>query len=352
MAQPQPDKPSWHVRIRRTRGGEPEGAGVACSSSRVITCAHVLSDDDESPAGNVFVDFPPYEYAPAMVPAKVVAWFPPGPDPADDVAVLELALPPGLAVESAPFSGSESAAHHPFSARGFPAGHDGSVLVTGVVVGGGAAGWVQLQAAEGGFPVEGGFSGAPIWDETQGAVIGLITAKDLARGNRTGYGITVEALRRRELLPEPRVIVYLEIRNPDGGTVRNYPLLTDRERRTPTTIGSRAPGYLVPDIVLEVDPGSWVSRGEHCRLEFDERRWRLTDAGSRNGTFVRRRGTGSLERVADAAGLQSGDVICIRAAAAGTGFRYWELEFHDPHQTPVIRDQSAPPRPGVGGPEG
>ena len=253
-------------------------------------------------------------------------------DMTGDIAVLKLTRPPP-AEEPAPMYRAEGAAGHAFTARGFPPGHDNGVLAHGQIIGHVAAEWLQLEAASSrGFPLTEGFSGAPIWDEELGAVVGVVVARDRVGQARTAYGIPVEVLRGYwSDLPEPQVIVHLELRNPDGEKIGNYPLHTDCWSRTPVVIGRREPGYPPPDLVIEPDPQRWVSR-EHCRLDLAARRWRLTDT-STNGTFVRRRGMVRLTRVSGSINLQAGDVICIPAPPGTAGDRYWELEFHDPHHT-------------------
>ena len=90
------------VRIRRSPGGQPMGAGFLVTQRHLITCAHVIRD----PAGVAPPDEPVYvEFQAALghepIPCRVLAeaWVP---DLAYDVAVLELAGPVPEGVAPAP----------------------------------------------------------------------------------------------------------------------------------------------------------------------------------------------------------------------------------------------------------
>ncbi|HEX3622405.1 MAG TPA: FHA domain-containing protein, partial [Acidimicrobiales bacterium] len=90
----------------------------------------------------------------------------------------------------------------------------------------------------------------------------------------------------------------------------------------------------VNDVVLAPDLDRWISR-RHCRVEPDPSGvgWAVVDEGSRNGTYVRRVGSSSLEEVTVRAPLHSGDTVCLLASMAGDEPRYWEIQLHDPEMT-------------------
>jgi DNA-binding winged helix-turn-helix (wHTH) protein len=115
------------------------------------------------------------------------------------------------------------------------------------------------------------------------------------------------------------------IADPEGGE-RTVALASGR-----VTIG-RLPE--LNDIALEPDPQLRVSRQAHCLVERAGAHWWVTDNGSTNGTFLRRRETAELSRVDGRAQLASGDRICIQGTPSESGERrYWTLTFSDPLET-------------------
>ena len=194
-----PERPPWQVRIRRTRDTAPVGAGLLCTDCHVVTCAHVIAPTETAPTGPVFVEFQ-FADRHEPIPAEVIrgGWHPEKPDGSGDIAVLALhgRLPSGA--EAALLREAEHVGGHRFRAYGYPQGHtDNGVWSRGTIVGSAEVEWLQLQAESSqGHPLQEGFSGAPIWDEQIGAVVGVVIAKDKVADARTGYGIPVEVIRR------------------------------------------------------------------------------------------------------------------------------------------------------------
>ncbi|MGW3240340.1 trypsin-like peptidase domain-containing protein [Streptomyces olivaceus] len=222
--------PPWLVRFPRPDGRRAAGAGVLIGPRHVVTCAHVLGkqfdpqDPDPgrgpaAPSEVVEVEFPfvnDPEPADKRKRARVVGWVPITADESGDVALLELESELDLAEEldpdrepdsqvaytPAPLACPPSLSSHQFSVHGFPDGDPATRHVTGVLRG--ASGpngpWVQLDPhGEAGWAVEPGFSGAPIFDETAEAVVGIVALKDK---HRTGHMLPMSYLRR--LWPEVR----------------------------------------------------------------------------------------------------------------------------------------------------
>jgi DNA-binding response OmpR family regulator len=134
----------------------------------------------------------------------------------------------------------------------------------------------------------------------------------------------------RNLTPETRR-PWLEVRPPDGAAWL-VELAGDVLR-----IG-RETGWT--DVDLHAEDGRWISR-RHFRIERRDDGWAVVDEGSRNGTFLRRRGTSA--RVERALKLEAGDTVAILARMQGASPVDWEFVFHDPELTePAPDDQDRP----------
>ncbi|MGY5138382.1 nSTAND1 domain-containing NTPase, partial [Streptomyces nigrescens] len=170
----------------RIRGGdEVVGAGFLVAPDVVCTCAHVVAyalglprDTGTAPSEAVRVEFPLLRDAGGAVPAvraRVVSWKPLLDDDSGDVALLRLdrrvpnARPVAL-VDGASVWG------HSFRAYGFPDGGDQGVWATGTLRSVQGAGWVQMDADPSSRQITKGYSGAAVWDDVQGGVVGLTVA--------------------------------------------------------------------------------------------------------------------------------------------------------------------------------
>jgi hypothetical protein len=210
------------------------GSGFLVGRREVVTCAHVvtralgLSDDaPEPPPGPIFLDFP--LLAPGQhLTARVARWH-----PQDDIAVLEL--------ESAPPEGAEPALlvkggdlwGHPFHAFGFPVGHPEGVWASGIIRGPIARGWLQIEdTKETGYRAQPGFSGAPVWDDALGGVVGMVAAAEGDPSVKAAFIIPTALLSRTlpSLSPAPRSTS--DVPNPfcDRGRINDPARLFDRER--------------------------------------------------------------------------------------------------------------------------
>ncbi|WP_328324445.1 WD40 repeat domain-containing protein [Streptomyces sp. NBC_00455] len=223
-------RPSWLVRFPRAHGDGAAGAGVLVGTRHVVTCAHVLDkqfgrEEPEpgrspaAPAEVVVVEFPfagRTGSAGTRMRATVVGWVPIAADGSGDAALLELeselALTPdlepepeqktGVAYTPAPLACPPGLSDHPFSVHGFPHGSPAARQVTGVLRGasGEEGPWVQLDPeGAAGWPIEVGFSGAPVFDKSRQAVVGIVVIRD---DHRTGHMIPMSYL--RGLWPEVR----------------------------------------------------------------------------------------------------------------------------------------------------
>ena len=157
----------------------------------VVTCAHVAglclgqSGKGERPSGFLRVDFPFVKNSTGLT-AQVMAggWTPIASDESGDVAVLELADAPPEGAEPAPLRAPLRLHGHRFLVHGFPDGIPLPRPAEGDLgAGSGPAGdWVSMAASSmTGHAVGPGFSGAPVWDQTAGAVVGIVATRDVDR---------------------------------------------------------------------------------------------------------------------------------------------------------------------------
>ncbi|MFI2410374.1 hypothetical protein [Streptomyces sp. NPDC018947] len=174
------------------------GAGFLVAADIVCTCAHVVADalglprdTVDAPFEDVRVEFPLARDAEGGVPARrarVVSWQPLLGDDSGDVALLRLDTPvPGT--RPVPLVDGTSVWGHSFRVYGFPGGGDHGVWAAGTLRSVQGAGWVQMDTGPGGPRVTNGYSGAAVWDDVQGGVVGLAVAA--GRGDLAGTAFLV-----------------------------------------------------------------------------------------------------------------------------------------------------------------
>ena len=193
------------------RGDQVVGGGFLVGPDLVATCAHVVADAvgidpyaADVPAVSVRLDFPLARADSAPIVATVERWSPIRDDGGGDVALLRLASPPPVDARMPPVRRVEELWDHGFWVQGFPDGLADGVWSTGLIRGEQGTRWFQLQSTPGEQRIEGGFSGAPVWDAERGAVVGMTVAAD--RGDTTtAYLIPIEQVLGLdpELLPCP-----------------------------------------------------------------------------------------------------------------------------------------------------
>nr|MDJ0517410.1 trypsin-like peptidase domain-containing protein [Trichodesmium sp. MO_231.B1] len=171
-----------------SQSNQVKGAGFLVSKNQILTCAHVVAlalnmtgNSAEMPTTEVKLDFP--KVAPGkFLTAKVIFWLPVNPQAAlEDIAVLELTTIPNN-TSPVRLMTSEEYWGHNFRAFGFPKGKQNGVWANGVLRGGTANGWVQLEDIDNtGYALQEGFSGTPVWDETLEGVVGMAVAAEKQR---------------------------------------------------------------------------------------------------------------------------------------------------------------------------
>jgi tetratricopeptide (TPR) repeat protein len=217
------DRAPWQVRIRRQRDAPPMGGGMFCRDGHVVTCAHVVSENDEPPDGPVYVEFQ-HADAHEPIPAVVIdgGWFPSSTDEGilrGDIAILRLEAPAPAQAAHAPLCSSPEgvASPHSFHTYGYPKGHPrGGVPARGTIVGAAGSEWLSLEVKAVGQGLDPGFSGSPVWDVELGGVVGIVTRRDAPyssgdRGGgridpRTAYAIRMEVLARYWPPLEPMIV--------------------------------------------------------------------------------------------------------------------------------------------------
>ncbi|MDX2937342.1 AAA family ATPase [Streptomyces ipomoeae] len=186
----------------RIRGAdEVAGAGFLVAADIICTCAHVVADalglprdTMAAPSEAVQVEFPLVRDADGGIPARrarVVSWQPVLEDDSGDVTLLRLDAPVPHA-RPVPLVDGTSVWGHSFRAYGFPGGGDHGVWATGMLRSVQGAGWVQMDTGPGGPRVTNGYSGAAVWDDVQGGVVGLAVAA--GRGDLAGTAFLVPSV--------------------------------------------------------------------------------------------------------------------------------------------------------------
>ena len=165
----------------RTGAGVATGSGFVVRDGLVVTNAHVVGRT----SNDVLVRFD----GSGPVPARVL-----GMSPRDDVAVLRVAVPSGVAALPLAKSGADAAVGDPVIAVGSPLGLAGTVTA-GIVsatdrrvrIGTGRTSALQTDAS-----INPGNSGGPLID-ARGRVVGVNTAIASLGGGNIGIGFAIPA---------------------------------------------------------------------------------------------------------------------------------------------------------------
>jgi S1-C subfamily serine protease len=172
------------------------GAGFLVADGHAVTCAHVVASalglqraPGSKPQAEIKLDFPLLA-AGKIISARVIAW-----GAAEDIAVLELRREIPSEVQPAELFHGDNLWEHPFRTFGFPSGFDNGVWASGRILAREATGWLQIEdTKQTGYFVQPGFSGAPVWDEQLGGVIGMTVAADTRSGVRAAFVLPVKTL--------------------------------------------------------------------------------------------------------------------------------------------------------------
>jgi hypothetical protein len=178
------------------------GMGSVLDSRHVLTCAHVVNaalgfpnESAARPTGSVNVTFP-LSATGHVIAGKVVAWHPMGAEGVADVAVLELAEGvPGDVGCAKFFRGDQSLDGDALMVFGFRAGSEIGNHIDAKFMGPTSAGTVQIDGTGVlGVFVQGGFSGAAVWNVKKQGVVGMVVARDINSADRVAYMIPLSGL--------------------------------------------------------------------------------------------------------------------------------------------------------------
>ena len=212
------------------------GAGFLISNQYLLTCAHVVTaaldlptETVSKPSKLIQFDFP-FINREEKLNAEVDFWLPyqsyqSDPQKIGDIAGLKLhnkVIPDKVQPICLKTSYKSN---HTFRIFGFPNQRTDGVWAYGTLKDTLPNGWGQMEGQEKGYRVEGGFSGAPIWDDEEKAVVGMAVAEDTNEQRRVAFFLPSQALFSAwtELSSLQLTVVNAE--------VRDFNILTDSQKQ-------------------------------------------------------------------------------------------------------------------------
>ncbi len=162
--------------------GNVVGAGFLVSDNHILTCTHIIASAfkipqyvQEKSGGLLELDFPLIRPK-QRLNAQVIFWNKSNSaDLKNDIACLQLKEDCPLDVRPLSLIKAENHQEHSCIIFGFPQGHREGIWATGVLHDDLQDGLMKLQSIKIlGYPIEAGFSGSPVWDESLGGVVGMI----------------------------------------------------------------------------------------------------------------------------------------------------------------------------------
>lgn len=169
------------VRVYDSTGAHIVGGGFLVTNRQILTCAHVVEEATglSTPLlindAHVWVDFPFLSNTPNSNTPKLKAWVdaPWAAKSANDIAHLKLE---SLVQNTYPVplcASVNNMLNQSIKCTGFPI--ESGITATGKIVAQNADGWYQFTTND--TPISQGFSGCPVWHETLGGVVGMVTGK-------------------------------------------------------------------------------------------------------------------------------------------------------------------------------
>jgi hypothetical protein len=186
----------WQARIRDPDGAL-RGSGVLISDRHVLTCAHVLADGPQPPTTSFTIDFPRSPSETSLTAwVRPDGWFPESSTGARDVAVLELSravaeeiVPARLGRAHGRIGRSIAVYGHP---NGLPEGVWTQAEIDDTTGPQGERMQIRLRGVDAGDPIEQGFSGGGVIDESSALVVGIVVTAFLSRNRVAAWMIPME----------------------------------------------------------------------------------------------------------------------------------------------------------------
>ena len=157
------------------------GAGFLVEGQRVLTCAHVVDEavgrngGGHPPRDDVVVEFPMLPGRPRVKAFVHPSGWLPIDEGGGDIALLALRRVPDGLVE-APIARTNTTLNHPYRTYGFPITDAVAIESSGLIRGWATRDWITLEASATSTKIEPGYSGAPVWDDEVGGVVGMVVA--------------------------------------------------------------------------------------------------------------------------------------------------------------------------------
>ena len=205
----QPNSPGKTAIARIYKGNTVVGAGFWVEGGYLLTCAHVIRDalslrPEESALGRrVKINFPYVSLSQKLTAEVLLYHYDKGEEtPDDDIAGLRVteSLPAGVCPAKV-VGGYQF--RNPYQVLGFPKGHAKGISSYGQLLEELPNRLVQMEDTKAeGIAILPGFSGTPVWDETAGAVVGMVVAREKDQPEaKIGFMVTGRRLLavRREL---------------------------------------------------------------------------------------------------------------------------------------------------------
>jgi tetratricopeptide (TPR) repeat protein len=221
------------VRIRSTNNNV-IGTGFLVTKRHIITCVHIIQtalgkekDLSENSQTRISLDFPLVQPE-LWLNAEIVHW-----RPEHDIAGLQLTNELPEDASTAPLVRGGDLWDHSFRTFGFPEGYANGVWASGKIRSKEATGWLQVEGnIPAGYPIQPGFSGAPVWDERLHGIIGMVVTVDTRPISRAAFLIPSDVLAQKwpEVIAEALLEVDMKRLKAKHAELREPLRIIDRQR--------------------------------------------------------------------------------------------------------------------------